>query len=1457
MSTTVDQRVVEMRFDNKQFESNVSTTMSTLDKLKQSLNLTGATKGLENIDSAAKKVDMSPLKGAVETVGLKFNAMYTIADQALRNITNSAMNAGQRIISALTIDPIKMGFSEYETQMNAVQTILANTESKGKTLDDVNNALDELNTYADKTIYNFTEMTRNIGTFTAAGVDLDTSVASIKGIANLAAVSGSTSQQASTAMYQLSQAMASGTVKLMDWNSVVNAGMGGQVFQDALKETAKVHGVAIDDIIKKQGSFRESLSEGWLTTEILTETLSKFTGDLTEDQLKSMGYTEEQIKGIVKMGQTANDAATKVKTVSQLFDTLKEAAQSGWTQTWEIIVGDFEEAKEFLTEVSDTIGAMIGSSAEARNELLENWKVLGGRTALIDSIRNAFEGVMSIVKPIKEAFREIFPPMTAEKLMGFTEGLKNLTAKLKIGETTSENLKRTFKGLFAVVDIVKQAFGAVFNAVGSLLGGVGELGGGVLGVTASFGDWLVKLRDAIKSSDIFNRILKGVVDVVKAAAGGVKSFYNFIKEKLIFPGLELFQNLLGKTGDRMSGLVGIASKMKDGIIAAFDAIGSFLESCSFFKMLEGIWKAIKLIAGGLIKAFGAITKGIANMFGNADFSSVFDLINSLITGGILLKVIQFLKGFAEPLEDMKGLLDGFLGNITGVLEGLGGCLEGFQSRLKAEALMKIAGAIAILTAALLVLSLIDSEKLATAIGVMTTLFIELSASLGVISKFSKGTGIVKVATSMMTLSMALLILAAALKIMSSIPLSNMGVGLLGIAGGLAVLVIAVNLLPEKKVNSAATAIKKMSTALLILAVAMKIMGSISWEEMKVGLVTVGASLGMLVLAVNLLPDNKVTSAAKAIKSMSTALLILSIAVKIMSTMSWQEMGIGLISMAAGLAALVLAVNLLPKDTALKAVGMVALAMAMVILAGALKIMATMSWQEMGVGLVTLGGAMLILAVGLNVMQSALPGALALIVAAGALAILAPVIILLGTLSWQTVVQGLLTIAGAFAIVGIAGVVLLPVVPAILALAGAIALIGVGTLAAGLGLMAFGAGLTAIAVGFTAIFASLSAIVTGIIALVSAVVTGILKGIADGIIAFCNIIIQGAPAICEALTVVITSLCDAIVASVPAIINCIDVLLTALLNFIVDFVPKLVDAGLKLIIGLLEGIAANIGGVISAAVDVVIAFINGIAEQIPKVIQAGVDLMLDFINGLADGIRNNTPRVLAAVNNLMSAIFEAIGMAIGNIGELGRQIVQGFANGIKNSASKAVNAAKEMAGKVWGSIKSFFGIKSPSRLAAEGGMYIDEGLAVGLKKFASVAGDAAVDVGKETMNSLSDAVSGASDIVNGSVSTNPTIRPVIDLSDVKKGANAISDMLDIGSSVDVLGNVGAINSAMSRRNQNGGNDDVVSAINKLGKELENAGGTTYNINGVSYEEGSDVGAALQTIVRAIKIERRSN
>lgn len=400
MSKLIDERVVEMSFDNKDFEKNVSTSMSTIDKLKNALNFKGAAKGLDSVSAAAKSVNMSNLEKSIDSVKVKFDALQIAGVTALANITNAVIQTGRNMVSSFTIDPITDGFSEYELQLNSIQTIMANTASKGTTIEQVTDALNELNSYADKTIYNFSEMTRNIGTFTAAGVDLETSVSAIQGIANLAAMSGSSSAQAAGAMYQLSQALAAGRVSLMDWNSVVTAGMGGEQFQNALKRTARNMGIAVDDIIAKYGSFRDSLTEGqWLTTDVLTETLKQLSGAYTEADLMAQGYSQDQAREIVNMASTAEEAATKVKTFTQLIGTMKEAVGSGWAQTWQAVFGDFYEARDFWTSISDWMGRIIGDASDARNALFEGafasgWEQLQDR---IEATGHSFDEFQNYV----------------------------------------------------------------------------------------------------------------------------------------------------------------------------------------------------------------------------------------------------------------------------------------------------------------------------------------------------------------------------------------------------------------------------------------------------------------------------------------------------------------------------------------------------------------------------------------------------------------------------------------------------------------------------------------------------------------------------------------------------------------------------------------------------------------------------------------------------------------------------------------------------------------------------------------------------------------------------------------------------------------------------------------------------------------------------------------------------
>jgi len=643
MSQTVDNKVVEMRFDNDQFEKGVATSMSTIDKLKAKLNFQDADKSLSSLSDSAKRVDMSTLANSVQKVSLQFSSLQVIAGTALANITNNAVNTGRKILSALTTNPVKDGMSEYETQMNAVQTILANTQKEGTNVKIVNKYLDELNTYADKTIYNFSEMTRNIGTFTAAGVKLGTSVSSIKGIANLAATSGSNAQQASTAMYQLSQAIAAGKVQLMDWNSVVNAGMGGQVFQDALIRTSEHLKTGAKEAINTYGSFRESLSKGeWLTTQVLTETLDQFaTAADTQEEYEAAvkkfvdeGYSQEEAEQIATMAKTAGEAATKVKTFSQLIDTCKEALGSGWTTTWRLIFGDFEDARKLWTSVSDAIGGLINKFSDARNKVLDS--------ALYNNFKSLGERIKSV------------------------------------GEATETVTK------------VTENFGEVVNRV---IGG--EFGNGaerVQKLTEAGMDWahiqnLVneQLGDSTRHATDYKEAQE---EVTKAQAEAIESFAAMSDEQLTNIGftqdeiyaLRDLEAQSKKTGKSMQELLEEESSRKGGrelLIESFTNIGKAIGTV--FKSVGEAWKSVfdpvtSSDLYGVIEKFHSMSESMLGVGEHADqlvstFRGLFVILKwgtNILGGGfkIAIKVVSLLlKAFGLSFLDVTAIIGDFLYKI--------------------------------------------------------------------------------------------------------------------------------------------------------------------------------------------------------------------------------------------------------------------------------------------------------------------------------------------------------------------------------------------------------------------------------------------------------------------------------------------------------------------------------------------------------------------------------------------------------------------------------------------------------------------------------------------------------------------------------------------------------------------------------------------------------------------------
>lgn len=710
MSTTIDQRVVEMRFDNKQFEQNVSSTMSTLEKLKQKLNFSGAAKGFEGLNSAAKNVNMAGLGASVEQVSAKFSALQVMGVTALANITNSAVNAGKRIVSALTIDPIKTGFQEYETQINAVQTILANTSHAGTDINDVNNALEELNKYADQTIYNFTEMTRNIGTFTAAGVDLDTSVSSIKGIANLAAVSGSTSQQASTAMYQLSQALAAGRVSLMDWNSVVNAGMGGKVFQDALIRTSEVMGTGAQAAIDEFGSFLESLTKGeWLTTDVLTETLKQFTMAAQEGSdewnefkasLMESGYTEAQAEEILKMANTATDAATKVKTFTQLWDVLKESAQSGWSQTWKLIVGDFEEAKNLLSPLAEFLTGFINRMSDFRNDILES--------ALGRGFGKLSDKITELVKPATKAAKVVKD--TADAIGDLGEIVDNvILGKFGNGEDRYNALTEAGVNYYEVQNKVNEKLGDSYRHSQDLIDAQNEL----LGTTGKSTDKTKEQADAtVDLSGEEKERLKTLLKMTEAelkAKGYSDEQIEALKElgeqskKLGLSTDDFIDNL-----DEINGRWLLMNSFKNigkGIVDTFTVIGGAWRDIFPEATVENFADALF----NAISAFHRFTSGIANaIFDGEELTktgeklyrtfrgvfAAFDLVTTIV-GGVFKIVFKVAVAVMDKLGmsflDVTAIIGDVLVGIHSFVEGILN-VSGI-AKVLANVILTVAGAI--------------------------------------------------------------------------------------------------------------------------------------------------------------------------------------------------------------------------------------------------------------------------------------------------------------------------------------------------------------------------------------------------------------------------------------------------------------------------------------------------------------------------------------------------------------------------------------------------------------------------------------------------------------------------------------------------------------------------------------------------------------------------------------------
>lgn len=1325
MSTTIDSRVVTMKFDNTTFAQKVSTTLDLLARLKNSLNFSSSKKGMDDLSASANKFNLGNMGTHVEGVSAKFLALSTVAITALSNIVNKAVDAGGRIAKSLTIEPVLEGFREYELKLGSIQTIMAGS---GEDLTTVNTYLQQLNEYADRTIYSFANMTQNIGKFTNAGVSLKDSVAAIQGVANVAAISGANSEEASRAMYNFAQALSSGHVKLMDWKSIELANMGTVEFKQQLIDSAVAMGsltktsegyvTEAGNVVSATKGFNESLADQWLTSEVLTGTLGRYS-DATTD-----------------IGKRATAAAQDVKTFTQMLDTMKESAGSGWAETWEIVFGNFDESKALWTNVNNVLGGMLTSSAEARNHILSDWKKLGGRTVLIEGISDAFDALMSVINIVRGAFRDIFPPATGQLLYDLTVRIADFAESLRIGGDTAIDLSRTFRGVFAIFSIGWSVIKALAGVISGLFENFEGAGGGILDFTGNIGDFLVSIDQAIKKGTGFTKFfdkleekLDNIVDFLTNAAGKVGEFFSALGAA----GLD-------KANQRLEPMSGFVEK----IGKAWDFAGDAMKKAGEF--LQPLIDAIT----GAMRDFG---QNVADAMGTDSFSAVLDIINTGLLAGILLLVQRFFKGGISV--DVGG---GFLDKIGGTFDQLTDSMAAMQTQIQAKTLMLIAAAIALLTASVVALSLIDSGKLTKALTAMSVGFGQLLAAMFVLIKISGAAGFVKIpaiAGAMILLATAVLILSGAIKNLSTLSWEELAVGMAGIAGALALMVGAVVILSRYSgtLPVAAAAMVGMAIAIRILASSVQIFSTMSWEELGQGLAGVATLLGLVVGAMTLMPPNMALQAL-ALIGVALAIQIIGNAVGKMAGMSWEEIGKGMTVLAGSLAILAGALYLM-TGTIAGAASLIVAAAALAIITPVLLAFGDMDWEEIGKAMVALAGSLLILAGGLYLMTGAIVGAAALLVAAAALAVLAPVLETLGNLTWEEIAKGLVALAGAFIVIGVAGLVLTPLLPSLLLLGVAVVLLGAGLALAGVGALAF-------ATAFTLLVAAAGAgvvVITAMFGALIALIPQAMAGLAAGIIAFAGVIATGAPAFTAAFVAVLTSLLDAVIEVTPKIGEALLTLIDTLLKILVRAVPAMVRAGLEILLGILEGIRDNIYMIVTVATSLIVEFLRAIGANAGKVADAGFKMLIDFINGITRAINANAGDLREAGRDLAWAI------------------IDGMTGGLASGLGSVINKAKSIATSALEAAKSAIGVSSPSKEFYKVGMWADEGLANGLDAYSSVVEKSAENVGVSALDTIKNSMKRISEATSSNVDLNPVITPVIDLTQFRKDAGQMGRFLN--------------------------------------------------------------------------------
>lgn len=716
---SIDERVVRLELDSKSFDKNTQTAINNLNNLEKSLQFKDAGKGFEEIEKAAKKVDLSPMSEGIQKVSNQFNLLTTVADTAFRNIVNKAVDSGERIVKSLTIDQITTGWDRYAEKTGAVQTIMAATaqqfDDTQTQMEAVNSELEKLVWFTDETSFRFNDLVSSIGKFTANNIDLGESVKAMEGISTWAALSGANMNEASRAMYNLAQAISTGEVKLIDWKSIELANMGTAEFKQTVIETAEEMGTLVrvsDDLFTtldgkgqvSMSNFSENLSKGWFTSDVLLKTLSRYgnfadrlntlvdeTGILTAT---AMNYIDDYVEGTLDMGEamqatglTADEltawleelgssqnelgrrafrAAQETKTFAEAIDYTKEALSSGWATSFTYIFGDYLEAKEWWSEIAEAMYDVFVVGGEIRNSVLEIWKAGGGREDFLDGIRELIVNLSDLLSVFKDAWNETFfgdedfqLQNKANLLMSITRAFKDFAKAIKPTEATSRNLKDILKVIFNVLKTGIDTIKAITSGLSPLGKALNIIAGSILEVVGNLARFLNQGIANFFTPERLNKMSESLSYISRLISGGL-----LIGFKGLF-------DILKKVWDNFQMTTGGVKGIVEGLVITVKSLwGSFTEGGTIVNnvidfLLNVIQGFVKVVTTAVGTITGLLTGEIKfeDIFGkNGDagksFSGLSDLLDNLNLDEKFEGVIDAIKNFGVWVEEfLKDLAD--------------------------------------------------------------------------------------------------------------------------------------------------------------------------------------------------------------------------------------------------------------------------------------------------------------------------------------------------------------------------------------------------------------------------------------------------------------------------------------------------------------------------------------------------------------------------------------------------------------------------------------------------------------------------------------------------------------------------------------------------------------------------------------------------------------------------------